>query len=141
MTTSNMRCSRSRLFPGAMVARSGREDCGGSGTINVWSYLTVSCHVAHMVSRWVLRQRYSEVISVAGGLSLWARGSTLIAWGWISICLSIQQSTGAQRPYRPVNVAFAKVWKCRSNPTSAAEAASFLASGILSTSTANTVIW
>jgi hypothetical protein len=52
-----------------------------------------------------------------------------------------QQTTGAQRPYRPVNVAFAKVWKCRSNPTSAAEAASFLASGSLSTSTANTVIW
>jgi hypothetical protein len=51
--------------------------------------------------------------------------------GMISICLSIQQTTGAQRPYRPVNVAFAKVWKFRSNPTSAAEAASFLASGSL----------
>jgi hypothetical protein len=47
----------------------------------------------------------------------------------------------AQRPYKPVNVALAKVWKCRSNPTSAAEAASFLASGSLSTSTAKTVIW
>jgi hypothetical protein len=46
-----------------------------------------------------------------------------------------------QRPYRPVNVAFAKVWKCRSNPTSAADAALFLASGSLSTSTAKTVIW
>jgi hypothetical protein len=67
MTTSNMRCSLSRLFPGAMVARSGKEGCDGSGTINVWLYLTVSCHVAHMVSRWVLRQRYRKVISVAGG--------------------------------------------------------------------------
>jgi hypothetical protein len=54
---------------------------------------------------------------------------------------SIQQMTGAQRPYRPVNVAFPKVWKCRSNPTNAAEAASFSASGSLSTSTAKTVIW
>src|SRR5258708_17106730 len=66
MTTSNMRCSLSRLFPGTMVARSGKEDCDGSGTINVWSYLTVSCRVAHMVSRWVLRQRYWNIISVAG---------------------------------------------------------------------------
>jgi hypothetical protein len=30
MTTSNMRCSLSRLFPGATVARSGKEDCDGS---------------------------------------------------------------------------------------------------------------
>src|SRR6185437_14826846 len=49
--------------------------------------------------------------------------------------------TDAQRPYKPVNVALARVWKCRSNPTSAAEAESFLASGNLSTSTAKTVIW
>jgi hypothetical protein len=54
---------------------------------------------------------------------------------------SIQQMMGAQRPYRPVNVAFPKVWKCRSNPTNAAEAASFSALGSLSTSTAKTVIW
>jgi hypothetical protein len=63
-----------------------------------------------------------------------------IAPGRISLSLT-KQKTSAQRPYRPVNVAFAKVWKCRSNPTSAAEAASFLASGSLSTSTAKTVIW
>jgi hypothetical protein len=55
--------------------------------------------------------------------------------------LSILRTTGAQRPYKPVNVALARVWKCRSNPTSAAEAESFLASGSLSTSTAKTVIW
>ena len=30
MTTSNMRCSLSRLFPGATVARSEKEDCDGS---------------------------------------------------------------------------------------------------------------
>ena len=40
---------------------------------------------------------------------------------------------GAQRPYKPVNVVLARVWKFRLNPTSAAEAASFLASGSLST--------
>jgi hypothetical protein len=30
VTTSNMRCSLSRLFPRATVARSGKEDCDGS---------------------------------------------------------------------------------------------------------------
>jgi hypothetical protein len=69
------------------------------------------------------------------------RGKYSDCAGRISLSLPIKQKTGAQRPYRPVNVALAKVWKCRSNPTSAAEAASFLASGSLSTSTANTVIW
>jgi hypothetical protein len=55
--------------------------------------------------------------------------------------LSIMRTMVAQRPYKPVNVALARVWKFTSNPTSAAEAASFLASGSLSTSTAKTVIW
>ena len=62
---------------------------------------------------------------------------------WDAFCsgVSIQRTAGRQRPYKPVTVALANVWKCRSNPTSAAEAASFLASGSLSTSTAKTVIW
>jgi hypothetical protein len=64
MTTSNMRCSLSRLFPGATVARSGKEDCDGSGTINVWSYVIAGWHAAHMVSRWDLQQCYKEAISV-----------------------------------------------------------------------------
>jgi hypothetical protein len=55
MTTSNMGCSLSRLFPGATVARSGKEDCDGSRTVNV---------VAYMFSRWALAQRYRKVIGV-----------------------------------------------------------------------------
>ncbi len=67
--------------------------------------------------------------------------SSRIGEGKQSDCAEIdRRATGAQRPYKPVNVALARVWKFRSNPTSAAEAASFLASGSLSTSTAKTVI-
>ena len=50
-----MGCSLSRLFPGATVARSGKEDCDGSRTVNV---------VAYMFSRWALAQRYRKVIGV-----------------------------------------------------------------------------
>jgi hypothetical protein len=59
----------------------------------------------------------------------------------LRLFLSILRTRGAQWPYKPVNVASANAWKCRSDPTSAAEAVSFLASGSLSTSTAKTVIW
>ena len=49
------------------------------------------------------------------------------------VFVTADDTTSAQRPYMPVSVAFAKVWKCRSNPTSAAEAESLFASGNLST--------
>jgi hypothetical protein len=82
-----------------------------------------------------------SALSVATLALAFARESTMIARGRISLSLSILRMMSAQRPYKPVNVALAKVWKCRSNPTSAADAESFLASGSLSTSTAKTVIW
>ena len=80
-------------------------------------------------------------VSVAILPLAFARRSTVMHGDGFRSGLSIQRTMGAQRPYTPVNVALPKVWKCRSNPTSAAEAASFLASGSLSTSTAKTVIW
>jgi hypothetical protein len=40
-----------------------------------------------------------------------------MARGRISLSLSILRMMSAQRPYEPVNVALAKVWKCRSIST------------------------
>ena len=95
---------------------------------------TVSCAKADVVLP-------LSALSEATLALAFARGNTVIARGRISLSLSILRTMSAQRPYKPVNVALAKVWKCRSNPISAAEAESFLASGSLSTSTAKTVIW
>ena len=94
----------------------------------------MSCAKADVVLR-------SSALVVATLALAFARGNTEIERGRISLSLSILRIMSPQRPYKPVNVAFAKVWKCRSNPTSAAEAESVLASGSLSTSTAKTAIW
>ncbi len=52
-----------------------------------------------------------------------------IARGRIALTLIHPANDRCSAAYKPVNVALAKVWKCRSNPTSAAEAESFLALG------------
>jgi hypothetical protein len=62
MKTSSMRCSFRACFRAAMVARSGKEDGDGSGTINVSLHLLGGRHVTHMFSRWLLHQRYRKVI-------------------------------------------------------------------------------
>ena len=52
-----------------------------------------------------------------------------IARGRIALALIHPANDRCSAAYKPVNVALAKAWKCMSNPTSAAEAESFLASG------------
>ena len=52
-----------------------------------------------------------------------------IARGRIALTLIHPANDRCSAAYKPVNVALAKAWKCMSNPTSAAEAESFLASG------------
>ena len=52
-----------------------------------------------------------------------------IARGRIALTLIHPANDRCSAAYKPVNVALAKVWKCMSNPTSAAEVESFLASG------------
>jgi hypothetical protein len=52
-----------------------------------------------------------------------------IARGSIALTLIHPANERCSAAYKPVNVALAKVWKCMSNPTSAAEVESFLASG------------
>ena len=93
----------------------------------------MSCAKADVVLR-------SSALVVATLALAFARGNTVIERGRISLSLSILRIMSPQRPYKPVNVAFAKVWERRSELTRA-DAASFLASGSLSTSTAKTVIW
>jgi hypothetical protein len=52
-----------------------------------------------------------------------------IVRGRIALTLIHPVNDRCSAAYKPVNVALAKVWKRMSNPTSAAEAESFLASG------------
>jgi hypothetical protein len=90
---------------------------------SICQHQTCRCPPQKKKSRLTAASQFNPMISDHAAIN------AEIARGRIALTLIHPANDRCSATSKPVNVALAKAWKCMSNPTSAAEAESFLASG------------